>query len=361
MCLLVHHKPDTEFTLEHLRDFFNKNSDGFGALVNQGGGVKVIKTVGNLDEIHELYNNEIKGHEAVIHFRMKTHGDIDLFNCHPYQVTQDLWMAHNGILSTGNTADISKSDTWHYIENYLKPLLARDPQLIHEPAFQKLIESHIGYTNKFGFMDGSGKVIIINRQAGVEHFGAWLSNTYAWTPGKWGYYSSYSGGYTNNYASAQAADRYNKYYAPYTSGYDPETNTWTKGQALTRKEKKAKRKAKKFETGGTSAKPVAKFERLSTESLGKIVRSCYNAMEKNPYGGITDWVIQNPMKAMHMIYEFYPEMFSREEISDMVNSDPDEAAAIIEETWGECGEDMMAIAKIPFTIKQGDLYDTYDI
>ena len=358
MCILIHHTSQTNFDLGHLQDFYSNNSDGFGALVKQPDGVKVIKTVGNLDEIHELYNNEVKGHEAVIHFRMKTHGDIDLFNCHPYQVTDNLWMAHNGILSTGNSADTSKSDTWHYIKNYLQPLLARDPNLIHEPAFQALIESHIGYSNKFGFMDSEGRVVIINRKAGVEHLGAWLSNTYAWSPSKWGYYSSYGNGHGNRYANAYG-DSYRLDFG--SSNYKWEKQSgWTKTKPLTRKEKKAARK--KSSGTGVLDQPVSQPDRLSTESLGRIIRSCYNAIQRNAESGLVDWVIMNPMKAMNLIWEFYPQMYSKSEVSDIVNSDPEEASAIIEAAWYECEEDMMAIAQLPFTPKTNrGLYESYDL
>jgi len=43
----------------------------------------------------------LKVSECIIHYRMKTHGDIDMDNCHPSRVTDDIWMAHNGILSMG--------------------------------------------------------------------------------------------------------------------------------------------------------------------------------------------------------------------------------------------------------------------
>jgi hypothetical protein len=350
MCLLIHHTPETQFDIEHLRDFYSRNSDGFGAMVSKPDGVKIIKTVGNLDEINELYNNEIKGFEAVIHFRMQTHGDIDLFNCHPYQVTDNLWMAHNGILSTGNKDDVTKSDTWHYIQNFLKPLLARDPHLIHEPSFQKLIESHIGYTNKFGFMDGDGKVVIVNRQAGVQHFNAWLSNTYAWSPSKWNYFTDTYNRQPSTYQSTYGQSFWDKD----ASVYNSQTNTWSKSPPqLTKKEKKAKRK--KSKDSSELNRPIKEVDQLSTESLGRIIRSCYNAMQRNPQSGILDWVIMHPMKAQHLIWEFYPDMYNPHQIGDIVNSDPDEAAGIIEAAWYECEEDMLAIAKIPFSPQQGVL------
>lgn len=351
MCILIHHKTDTQFDLAHLQDFYSHNSDGFGAMVKKPDGVKIIKTVGNLDEINELYNNEIKGHEAVIHFRMKTHGDIDLFNCHPYQITEDLWMAHNGILSMGNAADVTKSDTWHYIQNYLRPLLMKDQSLIHEPAFQKLIESHIGSSNKFGFMDSNGKVVIINQSAGVDYFGAWLSNTYAWTPSKWGYYAATHG---NRYYSS-----YGKYdYGQYNYGadyWDRETNVWKKEpeQKTLPFKKEKKSKGKKSDDKSVLDKGTG---RLSTKGLRRVIRSCYNAIQRHPDYGLVDWVVCNPMHAMHLINEFYPNWFkSQQEISDLVNASPDEAAAVIESLWYECEEDLLALAQIPHVINEGEI------
>ena len=83
MCILIHQPKDYCFTASHLEDFYQKNPDGFGAIVNHGDerGVVVYKIVGSLKDVEDLYFNSIACYEAVIHFRMKTHGDIDLDNC----------------------------------------------------------------------------------------------------------------------------------------------------------------------------------------------------------------------------------------------------------------------------------------
>jgi hypothetical protein len=118
---------------------------------------------------------------------MRTHGDIDLDNCHPYEVLNrlehgiDLWLMHNGILSTGNKADESKSDTWHYIEDYLKPLLSANPDFAFHPSFSEIVGDHIGSSNKFILMDNEGRQAVINHGSGVHWAGLWLSNTYAWS------------------------------------------------------------------------------------------------------------------------------------------------------------------------------------
>ena len=116
---------------------------------------------------------------------MRTHGDIDLDNCHPYPILNrlehgiDLWLMHNGILATGNKADESKSDTWHYIEDYLKPMLSANPDFAFHSSFSEIVGDHIGSSNKFILMDNEGRQTIINQSAGVYWAGLWLSNTYA--------------------------------------------------------------------------------------------------------------------------------------------------------------------------------------
>jgi hypothetical protein len=91
---------------------------------------------------------------------------------------------HNGVLATGNKADITKSDTWHYIQDYLKPMLAGNPDFAFHPSFKALIEDHIGGSNKFVIMDNEGRQTVINQSSGVYWGGLWLSNTYAWTSSK---------------------------------------------------------------------------------------------------------------------------------------------------------------------------------
>jgi hypothetical protein len=340
MCILIHHRPETQFSVEHLADFYSKNSDGFGAIINKGNEIEVVKTLGTLADIQQLYEEKILGREAIIHFRMQTHGDIDMTNCHPYQVTEDIWMAHNGILSTGNSADTTKSDTWHYIQDFLRPLLSKNPELIHEPAFLKVIGDHIGSSNKFGFMDAQGRVAIVNKQSGVEHLDAWLSNTYAWSPSKWGYYTQ-----------------------PVTRvGYNWDADGWYYGQrqsSLPYYQKGAGMAAVKKSPGMQAEEQRKKMlGQLSSEALGRILRSSYNAMQRNPVGGLVDWVITNPMKAMHLIYEFYKGQVTDEDVSVMVHADPDEAADWIEDMWDSAKEECMALAGINHEVNndQGDLH-----
>jgi len=209
MCLIINKPKDAFFDDDFLKGVYNLNSDGIGVMYAENNALNIQRIVPRTEaEALQFWHENIAHRECVVHFRMKTHGDIDLRNCHPYQVISaeegyPLYLVHNGILSTGNAADKSLSDTAHYIQDFLRPMLLKNPEFFMTDAFRQIISSHIGFSNKFVLMDAYGNTVTINRLAGVQHNGAWLSNTYAWdTTGtvhdRPAYKSSY-GGYSNVY------------------------------------------------------------------------------------------------------------------------------------------------------------------
>ena len=159
----------------------------------ENGVLHTLKALPNsADAAWEFYQQNIKGKECVIHWRMKTHGLIDLINCHPYSVFGDgsimpMAVMHNGILSTGNKKDVTKSDTWHYVQDYLVPLLEKNPELFTMPQFIDVLEAHIGSGNRFVLLNHLGQMSVINRDSFVEYKGALLSNTYAWDASRGGF------------------------------------------------------------------------------------------------------------------------------------------------------------------------------
>jgi hypothetical protein len=189
MCLLVTQSTTSPvLSNDWLADFYSYNSDGIGVMHSHDGELIIQKILPkSAQDFIAFYHDNIKGKNCAFHLRMKTHGHIDLENCHPYEVLNkadhgiDLWLMHNGILSTGNQADISKSDTWHYIRDYLRPMLADNPEFYLHPSFSEIVEKHIGSSNKFVLMDNHGRSVTINQGAGVYWAGLWLSNTYAWS------------------------------------------------------------------------------------------------------------------------------------------------------------------------------------
>ena len=192
MCLLLTQSKTSPILSDAwLSDFYSYNQDGVGVMFAHHGELIIKKIIPNTaQEFIDFYRENISGRDCAFHLRMRTHGDIDLLNCHPYEILNraehgmDLWLMHNGVLATGNRADITKSDTWHYIQDYLKPMLAGNPDFAFHPSFKALIEDHIGSSNKFVIMDNEGRQTVINQSSGVYWGGLWLSNTYAWTSSK---------------------------------------------------------------------------------------------------------------------------------------------------------------------------------
>jgi len=190
MCLIITGESNkirnTLLTTDNLLDdIYQSNSDGVGIMYANKHGLKVIKKI--CRSIHEMYtfisNMPDDDRNMAIHFRMKTHGDIDLFNCHPYSVIEgEVAMMHNGILDTGNKKDPSKSDTWHFIQDYLVDTVIEAPAVVHADGFRTMVGEFIG-NNRFVFMDKYGTMSHVNFDQGIEHDGMWFSNTYAWSPG----------------------------------------------------------------------------------------------------------------------------------------------------------------------------------
>ena len=193
-----------------LSEIYSINPDGIGVMYSTSKGLKVVKTLPkNVNDAHAFITKlPTDDREIAIHFRWTTHGDTDLINCHPYDVvTGYVAMMHNGVLHTGNDADKSKSDTWHFINDYLKEAVHDAPNLVHTKGFLTMLADFIG-DNRFVFMDGEGRMSHVNYDQGIEHDGLWFSNTYAWKPATLipNYYTSTKHYNYTNYNSA-----YNNY------------------------------------------------------------------------------------------------------------------------------------------------------
>lgn len=189
MCIIINKPADVDFSREWLADFWFSNRDGAGIMFHDGNRVVVRKiTAPTCEEWIAFYEVHARGRDCAIHLRMRTHGDINEANTHPYTVGRGYYLMHNGVLSSGNAADRSKSDTWHFINDVLKPALKQDPKCLEDAEFRKQLGTRIGRNNKFVIMGTNGKLHTINRESGVVWNNAWFSNTYAWSAPKVGDY-----------------------------------------------------------------------------------------------------------------------------------------------------------------------------
>ena len=181
MCLLIHQPKGVTFSTAELKDFIAYNPDGFGLAYGDRQQLHSVRMVGTEAEIVSTYRQIAAGRVCILHFRMKTHGATNADNAHPFPVTPDIVMAHNGILSIGNPAAPQMSDTWHLVEYFIRPIAEHSPELLFCPTWGKMLGEMIGNGNKLAFAHRDGRIAVINREEGVTHKGAWLSNTYAWS------------------------------------------------------------------------------------------------------------------------------------------------------------------------------------
>jgi hypothetical protein len=306
MCLLVKQPSTTSFTDEFLMDVFTKNSDGLGVMYAEDGKLHVYKCLpATAQDFIDFYRKHVDGKDCVWHARMQTHGDIDFDNCHPYKVTDDIWLAHNGVLSTGNDADKTRSDTWHFIKNVIAPALSANPELMMDEDWQDFIGDLIGRSNKFGLMNNKGEIAIINEVSGVEFVGAWLSNTYAWSTHKFGFKSTYYNPTTVN-SSGWSGGTYN-----YHGYYEDEDFD---GYAKI---------GKSYPVSEVKSSVVEEPVELTADQVRPYVRACYNQFERKGVKGIMQWVNDAPQKACALLNYWYDDC---DFVDELVYDDPEQAA-----------------------------------
>ena len=161
-----------------LESIYHHNADGLGAMWVADGKVHTPKILPRfLKDVEDFLEGlPPSDTEVALHFRWRTHGDISLKNVHPYKVSETCYLAHNGVLHTGNSKDKARSDTCHFIENYMSLPSAT---LYHE-GYQEMLSEFIGPDNRLAILSVEYGLTVVNKDSGVELEGLWFSNVYAW-------------------------------------------------------------------------------------------------------------------------------------------------------------------------------------
>lgn len=196
MCIIVEKKQYDNITRPWHDEFWASNQDGMGAvIVNPEGGFTVLKSMNKEDAWNIVEEVNRQGLEAYVHYRMATHGDIDLDMCHPFIINHptagDIAVIHNGILyNTPDLGDKSHSDTHQFVYGVLAEMLLAitDPEsvysFIRSFGFDFIIEDYLGTQNRLVIIDNEGAVTfndtIWHTKRGGDLDGVRLSNTYAW-------------------------------------------------------------------------------------------------------------------------------------------------------------------------------------
>jgi Glutamine amidotransferases class-II len=183
MCIIIHKPKGAEFDEQLFRTALFLNPDGAGIMFAENGKVTGKKGLFKPETVVQMWH-ENQHRDFAIHLRFATSGDVVKENTHPFQVLnliehgRDIWLMHNGTISTVKIEDKKRSDTYHFVENYLKPLLAINPDQLYDETFQKFLGLAVA-GSRLLFMEGDGRVTIINKEQGKIKSGCWISNTYS--------------------------------------------------------------------------------------------------------------------------------------------------------------------------------------
>lgn len=160
-----------------LEDLHASNPDGFGVLYPTTSGPRIIKKLPRTAEDTRKIVKKLPDDDRPLaaHWRWRTHGLIDLENCHPYQVEGGAAI-HNGVLNVVDTkGNPDRSDTWHFAREFLDGSMKA---LVNSPKLLDLVGEFIG-GNRLVLMDDAGTMVLVNAYQGYVAQGVWIANEYA--------------------------------------------------------------------------------------------------------------------------------------------------------------------------------------
>jgi glutamine amidotransferase len=173
MCIAIYKPEGKVLSLATLKECYTSNPDGAGFMYAENKKLHIEKGFFSFQTFYDAFKKH-ESKQAVIHFRIKTHGKINTANCHPFAVNNSVGFVHNGVISGYGDADFS--DTVRFNEAILRPLVSKwgNLALFQDPIIE-LIEGRIGYS-KLVFLDRHGNHKIMNEHKGQWDDGVWYSN-----------------------------------------------------------------------------------------------------------------------------------------------------------------------------------------
>lgn len=184
MCIAILKPKDKILTKETLETCCKNNPDGMGFAYIDGG-TMYIKKYMKFNDFYKDYKKVETKSNMLIHFRIATHGKVEIDNCHPFWLNHRMALIHNGIIPGYGEQNV-KSDTRDFIDKVIGKISWK---LMKNPSYRELIGKAIGYS-KLAILDITGDYWIINEKDGYWNDGVWFSNK-SYEPKKQVTYTSY--------------------------------------------------------------------------------------------------------------------------------------------------------------------------
>lgn len=176
MCIAILRLENQEISKPVLETCFSNNPDGAGYAYSLNGVLTIKKGFFTFESFWDSYKDIPLEAVSLIHFRIGTSGELNEENCHPWSITEDICMIHNGVISDFSRKDSKISDTGLFVDEILAPIINKyGIDTLKEPALQYLLVTALG-SSKVITLDKFGIPIIFNEKAGNWVNGVWFSN-----------------------------------------------------------------------------------------------------------------------------------------------------------------------------------------
>ena len=193
MCLLLVASPNSTPHKKDLECASCNNPHGFGYAVITPNGIVTGRGMSAKKIIKEFLSvrKEFPASYAMFHARFATHGVKNEENCHPFKVSEQTYLAHNGILDVEIHTTDRRSDTRVFAEDVL-PAMGGVSALDDANVWKILSRWSVGSKIVIFTLDPKAKDVcyILNEESGHwDNEGIWWSNT-TYRESTWSHYVS---------------------------------------------------------------------------------------------------------------------------------------------------------------------------
>lgn len=174
MCIAILAQPGKVLTVEQMNNCWASNPHGAGFVYVKDGKFVFVKELLKKEKFIKLYFkhlDEAKESPMLIHFRVRTHGDISIPNTQPIQVDQDTAFIHNGVINCVPNHK-NHSDTVMFSRMVLRRIR---PGFHQSQRILDMIDKVVGFS-KLVFLGTDKTVGLVGEKMGDWKDGIWYSN-----------------------------------------------------------------------------------------------------------------------------------------------------------------------------------------
>ena len=155
MCILIAKPKSVQMPSEKtMKNCWESNPDGAGIAWSDGRKLFLRKGFMKWDDFIKEYRTlNLNDFDAIIHFRIATHGTVKPSNTHPFNVSDRIVAGHNGILPITPEGDWTDSET--FFKRIASPIL--ETYSLDSLVFEQAVNAVIG-TSKLAFLTDSSKL-----------------------------------------------------------------------------------------------------------------------------------------------------------------------------------------------------------